>query len=54
MVSFLDRHGARLMVGEVALLIAASLAAMATDSYWARRAAGKVEEKAVEKSDRNE
>ena len=34
---FLDRHGALLLAGELAVLIVASLAAMATDGYWTKR-----------------
>ena len=34
---FLDRHGGVLMAGELAILIAASFAAMATDRYWTKR-----------------
>jgi hypothetical protein len=33
---FIDRHGAWLMVGEVAALVLASAAAMATDNYWTK------------------
>jgi hypothetical protein len=35
---FLDRHGGLLMAGELAILVVASLLAMATDGYWTRRA----------------
>src|SRR5439155_3323367 len=38
LMAFLDRHGAMLLAGEVAVLIAASIAAMATDTFWTRRA----------------
>jgi hypothetical protein len=38
LMSFLDRHGAWLLVGELALLVLASLAAMATESYWTSKA----------------
>ena len=34
MLVFMDQHGAWLLGGELAVLILASLAAMATDSYW--------------------
>ena len=34
---FLNRHGMLLLGAELALLAAASLAAMGTDSYWPRR-----------------
>jgi hypothetical protein len=37
MLVFLNRHGLLLLGAELALLAAASLAAMGTDSYWTRR-----------------
>jgi hypothetical protein len=39
LLSWLDRHGPRLMFWELALLLAATVLAMATDSYWSRRGA---------------
>jgi hypothetical protein len=38
LLEFLDRHGAELMGGELALLALATVAAIATDRYWMRRA----------------
>ena len=38
LLEFLDRHGAALMGGELALLALATVAAIATDRYWMRRA----------------
>lgn len=38
LLEFLDRHGAELMGGELALLALATFAAIATDRYWMRRA----------------
>lgn len=35
---FLDRHGGTVLMGEVLLLVLASLAAMATDRFWTSRA----------------
>jgi hypothetical protein len=35
---FLDQHGGLLMAGELAVLVIASVAAMATDGYWTSRA----------------
>jgi len=37
MLAFLNRYGMLLLGAELALLAAASLAAMGTDSYWTRR-----------------
>jgi hypothetical protein len=38
LLDFLDRHGGRLMVVELALLAASTAGAIATDRYWMRRA----------------
>ena len=38
LLEFLDKHGASLMAGELALLAAASVGAIATDRYWMQRA----------------
>jgi hypothetical protein len=38
LMTFLDRHGALLMIVELAVLAVASVAAMATDNYWTGRA----------------
>ncbi|MGH7138567.1 MAG: hypothetical protein ACREHD_22695 [Pirellulales bacterium] len=40
LLEFLDRHGAALMGGELALLALATVAAISTDRYWMRRALG--------------
>jgi hypothetical protein len=37
LLAFLDRHGFKLLMGELALLGVASVAAMATDDYWTKR-----------------
>lgn len=39
LMGFLDRHGAALLAAEVAVLAAATVAAMWTDRFWTRRAA---------------
>jgi hypothetical protein len=41
LLPFLDRHGGKLMLAEIAVLAAASLMAMLTEDYWNR---GRVEE----------
>src|SRR5262249_52405360 len=38
LLTFLDRHGIRLMLWEVAALAGATVAAIGTDGYWVRRA----------------
>jgi hypothetical protein len=38
LLEFLDKYGARLMAGELALLAVASVGAIATDRYWMQRA----------------
>ena len=38
LLDFLDRYGAAVMAGELALLALATVAAIATDRYWMRRA----------------
>ncbi|HWB09548.1 MAG TPA: hypothetical protein VG826_10000 [Pirellulales bacterium] len=38
LIEFLDKHGGRLMAGELALLGMASVGAIATDRYWMQRA----------------
>lgn len=40
LIEALDEHGAYLLMGELAVLAAASVAAMATDSFWIRRGVG--------------
>jgi hypothetical protein len=40
LAGFLDRHGAALLGGQVAVLAVATVGAIATDSFWTRRAAG--------------
>jgi len=37
LLEFMDKHGARLMAAELALLGLATVAAMATDRYWFRQ-----------------
>src|SRR5687767_10988835 len=37
LMQFLDRHGAMLMGGEIAVLALATAAAIGTDSLWSRR-----------------
>ncbi len=37
LVVFLDQHGAKLMAGEIAVLALATVAAMASDTWWSRR-----------------
>jgi len=38
LMTFMQQHGERLLLAELAVLAGASLAAMATDGYWQRRA----------------
>lgn len=38
LLDFLDKHGAALMGGELALLALATVGAISTDRYWMRRA----------------
>lgn len=40
LLQYLAEHGTWLLVGELAVLLVASVAAMLTDDYWQRRAAG--------------
>jgi hypothetical protein len=37
LLAAMDRYGVWLLVGELALLIISSIAAMATDSFWTRK-----------------
>ncbi|MFO0819611.1 MAG: hypothetical protein U1A77_16810 [Pirellulales bacterium] len=37
LLSFLDRHGFKLLMGELTLLGVATVAAMATEDYWTKR-----------------
>ena len=41
LMTFLDRHGMPLLMGELGVLAVTTFLAMATDDYWARR--GKAE-----------
>lgn len=37
LLSFLDRHGFKLLMGELAVLGVSTVAAMASDDYWSKR-----------------
>ncbi|MFO0871315.1 MAG: hypothetical protein U0935_20520 [Pirellulales bacterium] len=37
LLAFLDRHGFRLLLGELAVLAVATVTAMATDDFWTKR-----------------
>lgn len=41
LVTFLDRHGVRVMLWELAILAVATFAAIGTDGFWSRRAKAK-------------
>ncbi|MGE0609746.1 MAG: hypothetical protein AB7O62_21830 [Pirellulales bacterium] len=49
LIQFLDQHGAKLMAGEIAALAVATVAAMVSDGWWARRS-----EKSADSSPRGE
>lgn len=37
LILFLDKHGAKLLAGEIAVLAVATIGAMASDSWWSGR-----------------
>jgi hypothetical protein len=39
LTEFIDKHGNRLLVGELVVLAIATVGAISTDGYWTRRAA---------------
>jgi len=46
LLTFMDRHGVSLMLAEVAVLAVATVGAISTDQYWAKRAFRRAEEEA--------
>lgn len=46
-MTFLERNGTNLLLGELALLAVFSFAAMGTDDYWTRRAAAAARSKST-------
>jgi hypothetical protein len=51
LIAFLDRHGAALLAIEVAVLAVATVAAIWTDPFWTRRAAGGAGRRPAEQSE---
>jgi len=50
LVTFLDRHGFRVLMAELGVLAVATFAAILTDDFWIRRAKAKAERLAQDSS----